>query len=146
MTDVDTRRRPPLTAIAGGVAILGATLLIITPWPAMATVELFSESVDVRPGGERWGIVATGLVAAALGVLTLRTRNPLWTTLAVLPGILAIGWSGWWVFSKIAELAQFADSVSLGPGGIAFVLSGPVLIASSLLALLAARQAAPGRP
>jgi hypothetical protein len=140
MTEVETRRRSPLTVVAGVGALIGAALLIIAPWPPMARVEVFSESVDVRPPAvEGWGIVATGLVAVVLAVLTLVRRNSLWASLVVLPGLVAIGWSARWVFVKLPDMAQFADAASIGLGGVAFVLSGPILIASSLLAFLAAR-------
>ena len=82
-------------------------------------------------------MVLTGLVAAACPTLAIRRDNPIWATGIILPGIVAIGWSGWYAFSRIPELARLADSASLGAGGMLFVFAGPVLLIGGLAAILA---------
>ena len=64
-------------------------------------------------------------------------RNPVYATGMILPAIVAIGWSGWYAFSRIPELARLADSASLGSGGMLFVFSGPVLMIGGLAAIVA---------
>ena len=63
--------------------------------------------------------------------------RPVWATGMLLTAIVAIGWSGWYTFSRIPELARLADSASLGWGGMLFVFSGPVLMIGGMGALIA---------
>jgi hypothetical protein len=121
-------------------ALAGALLLVIVPWPPLASVEVFSETVDIRPGAQGWGIVATGVAAAALAITALVRRNPLWAAGVILPGLVAMVWSGWWAFVRLPEIARLADAASLSWGGIGFVLAGPALVLSGTLAMFAVLQ------
>jgi hypothetical protein len=115
----------------------GALMLLLTPLLPLAFIDLLGESIEAPLGGSAWGIALLGLVAGAFPAVAISQRNPLWATGMILPAIVAIGWSGWYTFSRIPELARLADSASLGWGGMLFVFAGPVLMIGGLGALIA---------
>jgi hypothetical protein len=133
------RTRPLFAFVAYGMGFIGAAMLVLTPFLPLAHVRLLGETIEVQPGGSGadWGIAFCGLVAAALPATALVRDNPLYATGMILPGIVAIGWSGWYAFGRIPELARLADSVSLGSGGMLFVFSGPALLIGGLAAIVA---------
>ncbi|GAA1037176.1 hypothetical protein GCM10009557_49970 [Virgisporangium ochraceum] len=115
----------------------GALMLILTPLLPLAYIDLLGESIETDLGGSGWGVALLGLVAGACPAMAIVQRNPVWATGMLLPAIVAIGWSGWYTFSRIPELARLADSASLGWGGVLFVFSGPVLMIGGMGALIA---------
>ena len=132
------RTLSPFAFVAYGMGVIGAVMLMATPFLPLAHINLLGESIEARmdfPEGA--GVVLTGLVAAALPALARVRNNPMWATGIILPGIVAIGWSGWYAFSRIPELARLADSASLGTGGTLFVFAGPVLLIGGLAAIIA---------
>jgi hypothetical protein len=114
----------------------GALMLILTPFLPLARIDLLGESIETDLD-RSWGVVLCGLVAAAFSGVALARRSPVWATGMILPAIVAIGWSGWYAFSRIPELARLADSASLGWGGMLFVFSGPILVIGGMAALIA---------
>ncbi len=139
MTRTSDGRRTvsPFAFVAYGMGFIGAAMLVLTPLLPLAHINLLGERIEVGFSGVGWGIALTGLVAAAFPGLALAKENPLWATGMILPGIVAIGWSGWYAFSDIPERARLADSASLGAGGMLFVFSGPVLLIGGLAAIIA---------
>lgn len=131
------RTLSPFAFVAYGMGYIGAAMLVLTPFLPMAHINLLGESIESEFAGGAWAVVLTGLVAAACPTLAIRRDNPIWATGIILPGIVAIGWSGWYAFSRIPELARLADSASLGAGGTLFVFAGPVLLIGGLAAILA---------
>lgn len=132
------RTLPLFAFVAYGLGFVGAAMLIATPFLPIAHINLLGETIDTRMDfASGTGVVLTGVVAAALPVLARMRGNPMWATGLILPGIVAIGWSGWYAFSRIPELARLADSAGLGAGGTLFVFSGPVLLIGGLAAILA---------
>jgi hypothetical protein len=129
----------PFAFVAYGMGFIGAAMLVLTPFLPLAHINLLGESIEARQGfaGGGWGVILTGLAAAAFPGLALAKDNPLWATGMILPGIVAIGWSGWYAFSRIPEMARLADSASLGTGGLLFVFAGPVLLIGGLAAIIA---------
>jgi hypothetical protein len=123
--------------VSCGFGFAGALMLVLTPFLPLAHINLLGESIEA-PLTAGWGIVLCGLVAAAFPALAIARHNAAWATGMILPAIVAIGWSGWYAFSRIPELARLADSASLGSGGMLFVFSGPVLIIGGMAALIAA--------
>jgi hypothetical protein len=133
------RTLSPFAFVAYGMGFIGAAMLVLTPFLPLAHINLLGESIEARPGlaGGGWGVILTGLAAAAFPGWALAKDNPLWATGMILPGIVAIGWSGWYAFSRIPEMARLADSASLGTGGMLFVFAGPVLLIGGLAAIIA---------
>jgi hypothetical protein len=127
----------PFAYVAYGMGFVGAVMLVLTPFLPMAHINLLGESIESRFAGGAWAVVLTGVEAAACPTLAIVRDNPIWATGIILPGIVAIGWSGWYAFSRIPELARLADSASLGAGGMLFVFAGPVLLIGGLAAILA---------
>ena len=123
-----------------GLGFAGAAMLVVAPFLPLAYINLLGESIEARPGwgGGGWGLVLCGLVAAAFPAAAIALRNPIWATGVILPSIVAIGWSGWYAFSRIPDMARLADSATLGAGGMLFVFSGPVLLIGGMGALIAA--------
>jgi hypothetical protein len=115
----------------------GALMLLLTPLLPLAYIDLLGESIETDLGGSGWGVALCGLAAAGFPALAIAQRNPVFATGMILPAIVAIGWSGWYTFSRIPELARLADSASLGSGGMLFVFAGPVLMIGGLGALIA---------
>jgi hypothetical protein len=138
-TSSGRRTRSPFAFVAYGLGFVGAAMLVLTPFLPLAHINLLGETIEAEPGfsGSDWGIVLCGLVAAGFPAAALVRDNPLYATGMILPGIVAIGWSGWYAFSRIPELARLADSVSLGTGGMLFVFAGPVLLIGGLAAIVA---------
>jgi hypothetical protein len=122
--------------VAYGLGFIGAAMLVLAPFLPLAHINLLGETIEAE-FSVGWGIVICGLVAAAFPTAALMRDNPLYATGMILPGIVAIGWSGWYAFSRIPELARLADSASLGTGGMLFVFSGPVLLIGGLAAIVA---------
>ena len=131
------RTLSPFAFVAYGMGFAGAVMLVLTPFLPLAHINLLGESIESEFGGGAWAVVLTGLVAAACPTLAIVRDNPIWATGIILPGIVAIGWSGWYAFSRIPQLARLADSASLGAGGMLFVFAGPVLLIGGLAAILA---------
>jgi hypothetical protein len=131
------RTLSPFAFVAYGMGFVGAAMLVLTPFLPMAHIRLLGETIESDFAGGGWAVVLCGLVAAAFPGLALLRANPIWATGMILPGIVAIGWSGWYAFSRIPELARYADSASLGSGGMLFVFSGPVLLIGGLAAIIA---------
>lgn len=130
----------PLTLflfVACGFGFAGALMLLLTPFLPLAFIDLLGESIETDLGGAGWGVFLLGLVAAAFPGAAIARRSPVFATGMILPAIVAIGWSGWYAFSRIPELARLADSASLGSGGMLFVFSGPVLMIGGMAALIA---------
>jgi hypothetical protein len=122
--------------VSCGFGFAGALMLISTPFLPLAHIDLLGETIEAPLHGG-WGIVLCGLVAAAFPAMAIARGNAAWATGMILPAIVAIGWSGWYAFNRIPELARLADSASLGWGGMLFVFSGPVLIIGGMGALIA---------
>jgi hypothetical protein len=139
VTETSDGRRTvsPFAFVAYGMGFIGAVMLVLTPFLPMAHINLLGESIESGFAGGGWGVVLCGVVAAACPGLALLRDNPLWATGMILPAIVAMGWSGWYAFSRIPEMARLADSASLGTGGMLFVFSGPVLLIGGLAAILA---------
>jgi hypothetical protein len=137
-----TRTVSPFAYIAYGMAFAGALLLVLAPFLPLAYVEVLGESVEVEPGlgSAGWGVVLCGVAAAALAGVAIVRRNPLWVTGVALVGLVAMVWSGWYAFVKLPDAARFADSASLGWGGITFVTAGPVLLIAATAAFIASRS------
>jgi hypothetical protein len=131
------RTLSPFAFVAYGMGFIGAAMLVLTPFLPLAHINLLGETIESRLGGVGWGVALIGLAAAACPGLALAKDNPLWATGMILPGIVAIGWSGWYAFSRIPEMARLADSASLGTGGMLFVFAGPVLLIGGLAAIIA---------
>jgi hypothetical protein len=127
----------PFAFVAYGMGYAGAVMLVLVPFLPLAHINLLGESIESDFDGGAWAVILTGLVAAACPTLAITRDNPIWATGIILPGIVAIGWSGWYAFSRIPELARFADSASLGTGGMLFVFAGPILLIGGLAAILA---------
>jgi hypothetical protein len=127
----------PFAYVAYGLGFVGAVMLVLTPFLPVAHISLLGETIESGFAGGGWGVVLCGLAAAAFPGLALARANPMWATGMILPGIAAIGWSGWYAFSRIPELAKYADSASLASGGMLFVFSGPVLLIGGLAAIVA---------
>lgn len=115
----------------------GALMLLLTPVLPLAYIDLLGESIETDLGNAGWGVALLGLLAGACPAAAIARRSPVWATGMILPAIVAIGWSGWYTFSRIPELARLADSASLGWGGMLFVFSGPVLMIAGMGALIA---------
>src|ERR1051325_1371153 len=111
--------------VACGFGFLGALLLLITPLLPLAYITVIGEVVE-PPLAHGWLVAVLGLAAAAGPAMAIVRRDPLWATAMIVPAIVAIGWSGWQAFSNLPEKAQYAESASLGSGGMLFVFSGPV--------------------
>lgn len=137
MAESDERPLNLFLYVACGFGFAGALMLVLTPLLPLAYIDLLGESIETDLGGSGVGVVLLGLVAAACPGLAIWRRTPVFATGMILPAIVAIGWSGWYTFSRIPELARLADSASLGWGGILFVFAGPVLMIGGMGALIA---------
>jgi hypothetical protein len=140
MTDTGQPTLTPFMFVAYGFGFVGAAMLVVAPFLPLAYINLLGESIEARPGfgGGGWGVMLCGVVAAAFPAAAIARRNPVWATGVILPAIVAIGWSGWYAFSRIPDMARLADSATLGTGGMLFVTSGPILLIGGLGALIAA--------
>lgn len=137
MAESDERPLTLFLYVSCGFGFAGALMLLLTPFLPLAYIDLLGESIETDLGGSGWGVFLLGLAAAAFPGTAIARRSPVWATGMVLPAIVAIGWSGWYTFSRIPELARLADSAALGSGGMLFVFSGPVLMIGGLAALIA---------
>jgi len=148
VTEISNGQRTlsPFAFVAYGLGFIGAAMLVLTPFLPMAHINLLGESIESGFGGGGWAVVLCGVAAAACPGLAIVRDNPLWATGIILPAIVAIGWSGWYAFSRIPELARYADSASLGTGGMLFVFSGPVLLIGGLAAVIATHSYLTRRP
>ena len=115
----------------------GALMLLLAPLLPLAYINLLGESLEETLHSAGWGVALLGLLAGAFPAAAIARRNPLYATGMILPAIVAIGWSGWYAFSRIPEMARLADSASLGWGGMLFVFAGPVLMIGGMGALIA---------
>jgi hypothetical protein len=138
-TSDEPRILHPFAFVAYGMGFIGAGMLLLVPFLPLAHIRLLGESIEARGGflDGGWAVMLTGLVAAACPTAAMVRDNPMWATGMILPGIVAFGWSGWYAFSRIPEMARLADSASLASGGMLFVFSGPVLLIGGLAAILA---------
>jgi hypothetical protein len=127
-----------LTFVSCGFGFAGALMLVLTPFLPLAHIELLGESIEVRFGtGGGVTVVLVGVAAAAFPAVAIVRHSPIFATGVIPPAIVAIGWSGWYAFSRIPQMARLADSASLGWGGMLFVFSGPILVIAGMAALIA---------
>jgi hypothetical protein len=108
----------------GALLILGATL----PWLTLyAGLQQYSGMI----GAFGWIVCGAGVIAIAMGILSLRGR-PSWVekTSAML-GLVLIAFAAW-LFQGLHEITQRPDAVMLVPRpgpGLYVVLTGAIVIA-----------------
>jgi hypothetical protein len=138
-----TEQAPPPSP-AALLAVLGTGLggLLLSAVPLLPFARTDGGLAALRgevhlPAG--WIIGLAGAVALLLPALALTRRNPAWLLGALLPGLVSVGMTGWFVSQRLPEYARLGLSVDLAIGGMLCYAAGPLLIASTIPAFVVTR-------